>query len=238
MIPEPADSSRLMVRVGHQEYASQLVWERLAPFLTPERRSKIEGVVARRWRSVVPVLENFYDRGNISAVLRSAEAFGFFQLHTIELQEKFKVSERTSKGADKWLNLHRWTSTKDCLQHLKAQGFRVLATTLDGGRPLSDVDVSGPVALVLGNEHKGISQDVVDLCDERVYLPMDGFVQSFNVSVAGALAFQDIARRKRAAHGSTGDLSSAEQLLLRAEYAVRTLDSAAEILRGFQVPNL
>lgn len=219
-------SSSRRVEVARVE---QEIW----PLLTEERRQKISQVAAFRCKSVSVVMEDIYDRGNVSAVIRSAEAFGFFQFHLIELREKMKSSNRVSQGAEKWIEIQRWKQSSTCVEELRSQGRRIYATSLSP-RSLSfdEVDWSGPVALVLGNEKEGISPAMRELCDAEIVLPMRGFVQSFNISVAAALSFQRLSLLRDAgdAKGSAGDLNEEEQRILRAVYALRTLDSAEQIL--------
>lgn len=213
------------------------VLKHLAPRLTPERWAKIQKVVANRTCEVTPVLENIYDRGNISAVFRSAEAMGFQNVHVIEPGEKFKESQRVTAGAEKWLDILRFKQTVTAVASLRERGYQILATHLDSkARPLSEMDLTQPTAIVFGNEKDGISQDMIELCDATVILPMRGFVQSYNISVAAAIAFQTIsdARERRLGEGThraiSGTLSAQERKILEAHYCLRTLDNAAEIL--------
>lgn len=207
------------------------VLEQIWPLLTEERRRKIERVVQGRCFSNVVVMENIYDRGNISAVMRSAEALGFSQMHLIELGERFKESQRTTAGADKWVETSKWKSTAACIEKLKSEGKQIVVTHLDSSsKPISQVDFSKPSALVLGNEKDGVSQEMIQAADHRVILPMEGFVQSFNISVAGALCFYQIYLSRQGRLGQSGDLDSREQEILKAVYAARTLDSSADII--------
>lgn len=91
----------------------------LAPRLTPERWMKIQKVVAGRTCDVTPVLENIYDRGNTSAVMRSAEAMGFQNIHIIEPGEKFKEANRVTAGADKWLDVAKFRETPSAVEALR-----------------------------------------------------------------------------------------------------------------------
>jgi len=214
-------------RVSHSE-----ILKNIFPLLTPERQKRIEAVVQGRCFSVVAVMENIYDRGNVSAVMRSAEALGFGQTHLIELGEKFKEANRVTAGADKWVEMTRWKSTKACVEALKAEGKQIVATHLDHtSKPISEIDFSKPTALVLGNEKDGISPEMAALADHRVVLPMTGFVQSYNISVAGALSFYHIYQDRLRRQNRHGDLTAEEQEILKAVYALRTLDSAVDVLR-------
>lgn len=217
-----------------QQFASDVpsVLSQVWPLLTAERRAKIENVLPGRCFSNVLVLENIYDRGNASAVMRSSEAMGFAMVHMIELGEKFKESQRTTAGADKWVEVQKWKSTKDCVRALKDQGKQIVVTHLaSDSRPLSEIDFSKPSALVLGNEKEGVSRDMIEAADHRVIIPMSGFVQSYNISVAGALCLYQMYLSRMQKCGRVGDLSEKEQDILKAIYATRTLDSSEEILK-------
>ena len=196
----------------------------------------IQKVVASRTCDVTPVLENIYDRGNTSAVFRSAEAMGFQTVHVIEPGERFKESNRVTAGADKWLDFVKFKHTVGAVEHLRERGYQILATHLDGeAKPLASMDLSKPTAIVFGNEKDGISKEMIELCDASVILPMRGFVQSYNISVAAAIAFQTISSY-RDQHGlSEGTLDQQQRRILEAHYCLRTLDNAVEILNRLEV---
>lgn len=207
------------------------------PFLTLERQEKIRSAVKGRTCNVVPVLENIYDRGNISAVLRSAEALGFQCAHVIEADDKFKNSARVSQGADKWLDVKRWRAetagqaTRDCVQSLKANGYQILATHLDSrAKPIAEIDVTVPTAIVYGNERDGISKEMIELCDQTVIIPMKGFVQSFNISVAAAISLYHISHERELKLGQPGDLNDAEKEILAAEFSLRSSKNPEKLI--------
>lgn len=195
----------------------------LEPYLTPERQERIRSAVELRTCEVVPVLENIYDRGNVSAVLRSAEALGYQCAHIIELGEKFKSANRVTQGADKWLDVRKWKSTVECTRHLKSLGFQILATHLDAkARPIGEMDFTKPTAIVFGNEADGITPEMVQEADHTVIIPMHGFVQSFNISVAAAISLYHIYMERRRLLGLHADLSDEEKIILRAEFSMRS----------------
>lgn len=215
---------------GYQFSAADVLTH-LAPRLTPERWEKIQRVVAARTCDVAPVLENIYDRGNTSAVMRSAEAMGFQNIYLIEPGEKFKEANRVTAGADKWLDVAKFRDTPAAIDSLRSRGYRILATHLDSkAKPLEEEDLTKPIAIVFGNEKDGISREMQEMADQTVILPMRGFVQSYNISVAAAIAFQTISSA-RARAGLNGNLNSDERRLLQAHYVLRTLDNSFDILR-------
>ena len=204
----------------------------ILPVLTAERRARIDLTVENRCFSVVPVLEDLFDRGNVSAVLRSAEAFGLGQVHLIQKTERFKESQRTTAGADKWVEIQQWKTTKDCIENLKANGLQIVSTHLSPKSvPISEIDFSKPTAVVLGNEKEGISSEMVEMSDHCVVIPMKGFVQSFNISVAASIAFYHLTQDREKRRGLSGDLNTEQKNILKAVYAARTQDSSAATLR-------
>jgi tRNA (guanosine-2'-O-)-methyltransferase len=217
---------------------SSVVVDKVGALLTPDRKQKIDRVVAGRTFNVVSVLENIYDRGNISAVMRSQEAMGFGQVHIIETGEKFKESQRVTAGADKWLEAKKWKSTSSCVEHLKKNGYQIVVTHLDEtSKPIGEVDFTRKTALVLGNEKEGVSKEIIDAADHRVILPMQGFVQSYNISVAGALCFYHMSQDRIRRQGVHGDLSEEEKEILKAQYYLRSLDSAQDLLKTLFLRN-
>jgi len=215
----------------HLSVHYELILQHIGPLLTAERRQKIDRVVAGRNFETAVVLESIYDRGNISAVMRTAEGLGFANFHVIETHEKFKESHRVTQGADKWVEVSKWKQSRDCIRQLKEQGYRICVTTLEASKPLSEVDFTGKTALVLGNEKEGVSREMIDAADERVIIPMPGFVQSFNISVAGALCLYHILLDRTRRRGSNADLTPQEQEILKAMYYLRTQDSAVDFLK-------
>jgi tRNA (guanosine-2'-O-)-methyltransferase len=207
------------------------VLEKIGPLLTEDRKAKIERVASERNFSTAVVLESIYDRGNISAVMRSAEGLGFANFHVIETQEKFKESQRVTQGADKWVEVKKWKQSSDAIRSLKDQGFKICVTTLENAKPLHEIDFSVPTALVLGNEKSGVSPEMIAAADERGIIPMTGFVQSFNISVAGALCLYHISQDRLRRLGKNSDLTAEEQNILKAYYYMRTQDSSYDYLK-------
>ena len=165
--------------------------------------------------------------------MRSAESMGFQQMHLIRTFDETKFSKRVTAGSDKWLDTTTWDHPVRCLSHLKAQGYQIIATHLDASaKPLSAFDFTRPTALVLGNERDGVSAQVLAMSDARAIIPMDGFTQSFNISVAAALSLYHIRHDRLTRRGYHGDLSAREQEILRASFYVRGLKEPERLVRG------
>ena len=164
----------------------------LAPMISEARRGKIASVVATRTKNVCVLLENIQDQGNINAVLRSMEAFGFLNVHKVKSTpspgKKMPPLMRTDAGALRWIHVRNWSSTEECVQYLKQeQGYKVACASPDAPISLSQIDFCQKIALAFGSEGQGISKTLSDVSDITFSVPMVGFVQSFNVSVSAAI---------------------------------------------------
>jgi tRNA (guanosine-2'-O-)-methyltransferase len=203
-------------------------------FLVPERRARIDAVVAGRTRTLTVVMEAFCDPQNVNAVLRTCEAFGIQELHAIEGPMKpYDRNRKISQNADKWLDVRRWRSTAECLRALKADGFAVYVTHLDdGARPLGELSFAGKVALVFGNESRGVSAEALALADACYAIPMRGFVQSLNVSVAAAISLAKAVERREAERGRHGDLAEADAAALRERFYLLAVKQRARIAKA------
>ena len=162
--------------------------------------------------------------------MRTAEGLGFSNFHIIETFEKFKNANRVTQGADKWVESKKWKKTTDFVDYAKKNKIRICVTSLEAAKPIHEIDFTTPLALVLGNEKDGVSKEMLEAADERVIIPMPGFVQSFNISVAGALSLYQIYQDRLRRMGKVSDVTPEQIEILKAQYALRTLDSAEEIL--------
>ncbi len=167
-----------------------------------ERRlARLESVIRRRQPDLTVVLENIHDPHNVSAILRSCDAAGVMEVQLVYDVENFpRLGKKSSASAKKWVEHRRFGGIEDCFSKLHKEGFTVLATHL-GKRtiPLYDLDLTGKVALVFGNEHRGVSEDTARLADGNFMIPMFGMIQSLNVSVACAVTLYEAARQRMAA---------------------------------------
>jgi tRNA (guanosine-2'-O-)-methyltransferase len=193
----------------------------LSQFISETRRAKFDTVLNYRTRHITVVLEDLYQPHNASAVLRSCDIFGIQDIHVIENKNAYTVNKDIALGAPKWLNLHKYrqqeNNSLDCIQKLKQQGYRIVATTPhEKDCNLEDLSVDKPMALFFGTELTGISDTVREHADEFVKIPMYGFTESFNISVCAALCIHSL---KEELHKSSidwhlNDLEK-EELLLR-----------------------
>lgn len=200
--------------------------------LRPERRERLLTVLSQRLGAVRMVVENLHHPHNMSAVVRSCEAFGVQHLHAVEAAGAFTFSRRISLGSHKWLTLHRHDSFAACAADLKALGFRLYAAMLDPGAvPLHEIPTAEPVALVLGNEKEGVTPAARALCDGAYTIPMAGFSQSLNISVAAAISLYDLTRRVRAERPDGGLLTEAARTALLDSWLPKSTRAAGRLAR-------
>lgn len=167
-------------------------------FSTPERSEKIERALRRRQPSLTVVLENIHDPHNVSAILRSCDAVGILKVHLVYTIEEFpNVVHTSSAGTHKWLEFDRHDSVRSCFDALHGEGFRILSTKIDiSATSLYEQDFTQPTAFVLGNEHRGISEEAGSMADGLLYIPMMGMAESLNVSVASAVCLFEAFRQR------------------------------------------
>ena len=137
-----------LFRLGQIEATTNEILSSLSPHLTDDRRARLEDVVTKRSLRLVPVLENIYDRGNVSAVMRSAEAFGYLRMDLVDAPgARFKAANRVTRGADKWLDVRTHNDPLAAVDGLKKQGYQIWATDLATEYTIDNVDFKKPTAI-------------------------------------------------------------------------------------------
>ncbi len=166
------------------------------------RIKRVTATVQRRLPDLTVVLENVHDPHNVSAVLRTCDAIGVLRAELLYTIEKFpRIGKKSSSSANKWVVHRKHTSVAECFGQLRSEGFAIYATRLDpNARLLYDLDLTRKTAFVLGNEHRGVSDDAAAQADGLVVIPMRGMIESLNVSVAAAVCLYE-ALRQRLARG-------------------------------------
>ncbi len=206
----------------------------LEGFLTPTRLDRIEGVLNNRTRHISLVLENIYQSRNASAVMRSADGLGLLDVHLIENENTWSRNKGVAKGASQWLELHRYLNEDDarqsCVNKLKARGIRLVVTSPHAeGHTLESLPLDQPLALVMGTEFSGASPFMMDHADTFVEIPMRGFAESFNISVAAAILMHSLTQRLRH-EGMPHPLHDHERAVLRAQWLFKSVRNARGIL--------
>ncbi len=157
--------------------------------ITSERLERLREAAANRSRYYTFVFDNFFDPHNISAGIRSIEAFGFQDVHIITGTNPFKINKSISRGCSKWLDVKLYDDVGACFKYLKNEGYTILvADPNENGLTIDDMGSAGRSAFVFGQELYGISDEARALSDGSFRIRMRGYVESFNVSVSVALA--------------------------------------------------
>jgi tRNA (guanosine-2'-O-)-methyltransferase len=181
--------------LARQSTPKETKWPR-----TERRRRRIEEVLRRRQRDLTVVLENVHDPHNVSAVLRSCDAVGIGRVHvvySVESPPERAYARTTSASAAKWIDIMHHESIAACYEVLRRDGFAVVAATLGKESiDLYEVDFRRPIAVVFGNEMRGLSDEAREQADVTVTIPMMGMVQSLNISVACAVTLYEALRQR------------------------------------------
>lgn len=221
-----------------QEELSKL-FEYLKQFLTEERLRKIEHFSQRSSDFVLPILEDVYQFRNAAAIVRSVEACGFHKVIALEEENIFNPNLSVTKGAETWVEIEKKPHSLDTLKDIKNQGYKILAVSPEkNATMLPNYTIQSPVALVFGTEKEGVSEEFLDFADETLAIPMYGFTESFNVSVAAAICFYDL-KQKLLKSNINYYLSGEKLLKTQIRWAVNSIRSGEEILnRYLKINNL
>ncbi|MGZ5243019.1 MAG: TrmH family RNA methyltransferase [Bacteroidia bacterium] len=168
--------------------------------ISERRAEKFRKVLNQRQKSLTVVLENIHDPHNISAILRSCDAVGVFDVFVINTAEfkSRKLGRKSSASAKKWVNVYYYDTVEECFAELRKRGLEIWVTHLSkDAKDLYQMDMTRPIALVFGNEKDGVTQQAVDLADGNFLIPMAGMIQSLNVSVACAVTLYEAFRQRR-----------------------------------------
>lgn len=174
--------------------------EFLLEFVTRHKRRRFEEVIRFRTRHLTIVLEDIYQSHNASAVLRSCDCFGIQDVHIIENKNQYTINPDVALGSSQWLTLLKYRGSADntagCLASLKADGYRIVATSPHkNDYLLSELPLEQKSALLFGTELHGLSQTALDMADCSVRIPMVGFTESFNISVSAAICLYELTSR-------------------------------------------
>lgn len=172
--------------------------------MTPERYQRIINVLNKRQNNLAVVLENVFDPHNISAVMRSCDAVGIQDIYVLnsKIPRHKKWGAKSSSSAAKWLSVHQFTDVQTCFEALRKRYDKILTTHLSSDAvEIYDIDFTRSLALVFGNEHDGVSEEIRALADGNFIIPQVGIIKSLNISVACAVTIYEAYRQKsRAGH--------------------------------------
>ncbi len=171
--------------------------------MTPERTDKLTKVLRHRQANLTVVMENVHDPHNISAVMRTCDGVGIQDIYIVstKIPRHKKWGSKSSSSAAKWLTVHQYTNVETCFADLRKNYNNIYATHLNANAiSLYDIDFTKSVALIFGNEHEGVSKDIISRADANFIIPQVGIIQSLNISVACAVSIYEAFRQKKIAH--------------------------------------
>lgn len=168
---------------------------------TEKRSQRVLEVLEKRQKDLTLVINNIHDPHNVSAILRSCDAFGVAGVHLLYTSNTFPVlGKKSSASAKKWVERIRHPHARELVHDLGSQGFNLVRTGFSQvAVPVFSWDFTKPTAIILGNEHSGVEKELKDLVKHELYIPMQGMVQSLNVSVAAAVILYEAYRQRNAA---------------------------------------
>ena len=182
---------------------NDLVTRHFSQFISDNRKETIEKVLGERTRYITMVMEDIYQSQNASAVVRTCECMGLQDIHFIEDASKYSINPGVLKGSDKWIDLIKHkekggNTTEKCFEHLRHAGYTIYAMDpAPEGKNIDEVPVDTKIALVMGNELKGISDYAQKHADGLVRIPMYGFTESLNISVSAAIGLNTLVPKIR-----------------------------------------
>lgn len=213
--------------------------EKFYEHISDNKQELFDRIIKDRTRHITVVLENLFQPHNAAAVLRSCDCFGVQDVHVIENSNQYAPNKEIDMGSSKWLNINRYNqkeeNTIDCINELKRQGYKIVATTPhtdDCG--IDELPVDQPIALLFGTEKSGLTEEAFEASDAYVKLPMYGFTESYNISVSVALALFNVTERMRKDESIQWQLSEQEQDAIRLQWAkkvVKKSDTVEAILK-------
>ena len=198
--------------------------EYLGKYVTEHKKSVIEHVLSKRTRFITVVLEYIFKPHNASAVIRTCDCFGLQDIHVIEKTNQYKINPYVTRGASQWVDLHKHfqkegSSVDACFDTLRENGYKIYGTSPSTESiSIYDLEPREKLALVFGNEHEGISQEVKEKADGLVNIPMLGFTDSFNISVSASIFLYDLVRKAGSYQHPDYYLSYNEKNLLRMKW--------------------
>lgn len=190
--------------------------------MTPERSKRLNSVLNKRQPDLTVVLENVFDPHNISAVMRTCDAVGIQDIYILnnKIPPHRKWGDKSSSSAAKWLSIHQFTNADECFATLRKNYQKIYTTHLSTDAVgLYELNLTESVALVFGNEHSGVSEEIIAMADGNFIIPQVGIIKSLNISVACAVSLYEAFRQKNnAGHYDTIKLKGEKLALLKEEW--------------------
>ena len=206
----------------------------LESYLTENRRERFKTVLAQRTKHFTVATEDVYQLHNTSAVIRSCDVFGIQEVSIVEEVNSKRIDREIAMGAQKWVDLNRYHSTRTCIDDLRSKGYQIVATTPHADDcDLIDFDISVPSCFFFGRETEGLSQQVLDEADCFLKIPMFGFTESLNISVSAAIILQHVTSKLRKSD-INWRLTEDELIEKRFDWIRKTIKNYDAIVEHFQ----
>ncbi len=195
----------------------------LEGFITENRKENFLKILQNRTKHFTIAIEDIFQLHNTSAVMRTCEVFGIQELHVVEEKYGKSIDKEIALGAQKWVDATRYNTTTECIQKLKSQGYKIIATTPhEDSCFMDDFDITQRSAIFFGTEKMGLSEEVMKQADGFMKIPMVGFTESLNISSSAAIVIQNITSRLRKSDVNW-QLTEAEILEKRIDWARKSI---------------
>ncbi len=220
--------------LNYMKSFDELLLEQLYEIITPNKIEMFDRLAPLKTDYITTVLENIFQEHNASAVLRSCESFGLQSLHVIEKDNKYRVQRDIARGAGRWVDMYHYNDespTVTCLKKLKEQGYKIVATTPhESAYTINNIPLDQKMALVYGTELLGISDEVREMADEFVTIPMYGFTESFNISVSAAVIMHTLRSRLEVSENINWKLTEEEITQLKIKWCERIIPRGEKVV--------
>ena len=206
----------------------------LEHFITEERKERFLQVISARTNHFTVAMEDVFQMHNTSAVVRTCEVFGVQQAHSIEGRFGKRLDAKIAMGAQKWVDVFRYNDTQSCIDALRAQGYQIVATTPHKDAYfLNDFDISKKSAFFFGTEKEGLSEQVLSQADTYLKIPMVGFTESLNISVAVAIVLQQLTDKLRCSQVAW-QLTDDERLSTLINWTKKSIRNVKDVLKRYE----
>ncbi|MCB4808767.1 RNA methyltransferase [Tamlana sp. 62-3] len=207
--------------------------EHLETFLTENRLERFNKVLPERTKHFTVATEDVYQLHNTSAVIRSCDVFGIQEVNIVEEVNTKRIDREIAMGAQKWVDLNRFNTVKDCIKSLKQNGYQIVATTPHtNDTVLHEFDVTKKSCFFFGRETEGLSDEVLNEADCYLKIPMVGFTESLNISVSAAIILQHVTTKLKQTNVNW-QLTEEEMLAKRLDWCKKTIKSYEQIVENF-----
>jgi tRNA (guanosine-2'-O-)-methyltransferase len=205
----------------------------LEEFISEERKERFLQILEERTYKITVAIEDVFQMHNTSAVIRSCDIFGIQSAHLIERKYGDQLDVQIAMGAQKWVDIHRYESTSTCIDALKKEGYKIIATTPHNDSCLlDDFEFDGKTALFFGTEKKGLSDEVLEKADRFLKIPMVGFTESLNISVSAAIILQSLTTKLKK-ECAEWQLTDDEKIIKQIDWAKKSIKSIDGVLSRY-----